>query len=38
VQRILTNAHVVRDFTTVRVRRHGGSDKWAAKVLVRRRT
>lgn len=30
---ILTNAHVVRDFTTVRVRRHGGTDKTAAKVL-----
>lgn len=32
-RRILTNAHVVRDYTTVRVRRHGGSDKFRADVL-----
>lgn len=31
--RLLTNAHVVRDYTTVRVRRHGGSEKYKAKVL-----
>lgn len=30
---LLTNAHVVRDYTTVRVRRHGGSDKFQATVL-----
>jgi len=30
---MLTNAHVVRDSATVRVRRHGGSEKWAAQVL-----
>lgn len=30
---LLTNAHVVRDYTTVRVRRHGGSHKYEAKVL-----
>jgi len=30
---MLTNAHVVRDSATVRVRRHGGSEKWAAEVL-----
>ena len=37
---LLTNAHVVRDYTTVRVRRHGGSHKFEAKVrslLVTRR-
>lgn len=32
-KRLLTNAHVVRDWTTVRVRRHGGSHKYEAKVL-----
>eukprot|EP00039_Didymoeca_costata_P005693 m.83716 g.83716 ORF g.83716 m.83716 type:complete len:603 (-) comp12932_c0_seq2:1392-3200(-) len=30
---LLTNAHVVRDFSTVLVRRHGGSEKWQAEVL-----
>jgi len=30
---LLTNAHVVRDWATVRVRRHGRSEKWSAKVL-----
>ncbi|EGD79346.1 hypothetical protein PTSG_09760 [Salpingoeca rosetta] len=30
---ILTNAHVVADYTTVRVRRHGGHHKFVAKVL-----
>ena len=30
---MLTNAHVVRDAATVRVRRHGGSEKFAAVVL-----
>eukprot|EP00043_Microstomoeca_roanoka_P005913 m.58869 g.58869 ORF g.58869 m.58869 type:complete len:609 (-) comp13185_c0_seq1:171-1997(-) len=30
---ILTNAHVVCDHTTVRVRRHGGHHKFVAKVL-----
>ena len=30
---LLTNAHVVRDYTTVRVRRHGGSHKYEAKVM-----
>eukprot|EP00047_Mylnosiga_fluctuans_P007260 m.252119 g.252119 ORF g.252119 m.252119 type:complete len:579 (-) comp17615_c0_seq1:145-1881(-) len=29
---ILTNAHVVNDATTVRVRRHGGSDKFPAEI------
>mmetsp|Transcript_9357 Transcript_9357/g.24081 ORF Transcript_9357/g.24081 Transcript_9357/m.24081 type:complete len:550 (+) Transcript_9357:106-1755(+) len=32
-ERLLTNAHVVRDYTTVRVRRHGGAEKYKAKVL-----
>ena len=32
-RRILTNAHVVSDYTTVRIRRHGGSEKWKADVL-----
>ena len=32
-ERLLTNAHVVRDYTTVRVRRHGGSEKFKAQVL-----
>lgn len=32
-KKLLTNAHVVRDWTTVRVRRHGGSHKYEAKVL-----
>eukprot|EP00051_Salpingoeca_urceolata_P008402 m.105678 g.105678 ORF g.105678 m.105678 type:complete len:555 (-) comp15733_c1_seq2:217-1881(-) len=32
-RRIMTNAHVVRDHTTVRVRRHGRSDKFSARVL-----
>jgi S1-C subfamily serine protease len=27
---MLTNAHVVRDAATVRVRRHGGSEKWVS--------
>jgi len=30
---LLTNAHVIRDATTVRVRRHGGSEKFRATVL-----
>eukprot|EP00040_Diaphanoeca_grandis_P039804 m.260208 g.260208 ORF g.260208 m.260208 type:complete len:593 (-) comp39436_c0_seq1:588-2366(-) len=30
---LLTNAHVIRDSTTVRVRRHGGSEKFKATVL-----
>ena len=30
---LLTNAHVVRDHATVRVRRHGGSEKYEAEVL-----
>eukprot|EP00049_Salpingoeca_infusionum_P010645 m.183945 g.183945 ORF g.183945 m.183945 type:complete len:655 (+) comp14705_c0_seq3:47-2011(+) len=32
-KRILTNAHVVSDYTSVRVRKHGDSHKWQAKVL-----
>eukprot|EP00055_Hartaetosiga_balthica_P015447 m.91249 g.91249 ORF g.91249 m.91249 type:complete len:627 (+) comp8866_c0_seq2:36-1916(+) len=32
-RKILTNAHVVADFTTVRIRRHGGQNKFPAKVL-----
>lgn len=33
VRLLLTNAHVVRDHATVRVRRHGGSEKFQAEVL-----
>lgn len=33
VQLIITNAHVVREATTVRVRRHGSSEKYTAEVL-----
>ena len=32
-QLILTNAHVVDNYTTVRVRKNGGSDKFTAEVL-----
>jgi S1-C subfamily serine protease len=34
VQLIITNAHVVNNYTTVRVRKNGGSDKFPAEVLV----
>ena len=33
LQLILTNAHVVVDYTTVRIRKHGGAEKFAAEVL-----
>lgn len=33
-QKIITNAHVVANYTTVRVRRHGGQEKSLAKVVV----
>ena len=31
---IITNAHVVREATTVRVRRHGDSEKFNARIMV----